>query len=59
MAGVMGCLARIAKIELDIRPDLRDAVLLRHDISDFLLECHYVEEESVLFNTKMFPSQTV
>ena len=57
MAGVMGSLARIAKIELDVRPDLRDAVLLRHDISDFLSKCHYVEEEPVLFSTKTFPSQ--
>ena len=41
MAGVMGCLARIAKIELDVRPDLSDAVLLGYHVSDVLLEDHY------------------
>jgi len=37
----MGGITRVAKIELDIRPDLRDAVLLGHHVSDVLLENHY------------------
>jgi len=40
MIAVMGGLTRVAKIELNVGPDLSDATLLGHHISDVLLKRH-------------------
>ena len=41
MIEVMGGLTRVAKIELNVGPDLSDAMLLCHHVSNVLLENHY------------------
>lgn len=41
MIEVMGGLTRVAKIELNVGPDLSDAMLLGHHVSNVLSKSHF------------------